>query len=78
MYIVQIQINMSEVLTSLTDLFSFWDLSVTYTHTHCYNLQEERDTREKRKRKQAFGRRRFFVLKKNSQLVLFPEALEHL
>ena len=34
---------MSEVLTSLTDLFSFWDLSVTYTHIHCYKLQEERD-----------------------------------
>ena len=41
---LRIQKNMSEVLTSLTDLFSFWDLSVTYTHIHCYKLQEERDT----------------------------------
>ena len=70
--------NMAEVLTSLTDLLSFWDLSVTYTHIYCYNLQEERDTREKIKRKQAFGRRRLFVLKKNSLLVLLPEVLEHL
>ena len=37
---------MSEVLTSLTDLFSFWDLSVTYTHTHCTTYKRS-ETQEK-------------------------------
>ena len=36
---------MSEVLTSLTDLFSFWGfIGDLHTHIHSYNLQEERDT----------------------------------
>ena len=42
----RIQIYMSKVLTFLTDLFSSWDLSVTYTHIHCYKLQEKRDTKK--------------------------------
>ena len=47
---VQIQMNMSEVLTSLTDLFSFWDWSVT-THTSTVTNYKRSET----KRKQAFG-----------------------
>ena len=42
--------NMSEVLTSLTDLFSFWDWSVT-THTSTVTNYKRSET----KWKQAFG-----------------------
>ena len=47
---LRIQKSMSEVLTSLTDLFSFWDWSVT-THTSTVTNYK----RSKTKRKQAFG-----------------------